>query len=133
MVDLKGAICLAQDQANCSYISQIEPITEQISTLLKQVEYVVFLDNLLSIQVEVQPNENGELDWDAAERLAHSQFKQVLEEFVAQTPDTELLMYISDTIEMRDKYPNGTKISTNVLFYKCFSTLKNESYAIAIA
>lgn len=83
MVDLKGAICLNLAQANCSYISQIEPITEQISTLLKQVEFVVSLDNLLSIQVEVQANKTGELDWDAAERLARSQFKQVLQEFVA--------------------------------------------------
>lgn len=73
--------------------------------MLKQVEFVVSLDNLLSIQVEVQPNETGELDWDAADRLARSQFKQVLQEFVAQTPDTDLLMYTSDTNEMRDKYP----------------------------
>lgn len=38
--------------------------------------------------------------------------------------------------ESRSQLPsesNGTKISTNVLFYRCFSTLKNESHAVAIA
>ena len=28
---------------------------------------------------------------------------------------------------------NGTKISTNVLFYRCFNTLKNETHEVTIA
>lgn len=68
----------------------------------KQVEFVVSLDNLLSIQVEVQVEETGEPDWEAAERLARSKFKQVLQQFVAQTSNADLQMYISDTNEVRD-------------------------------
>lgn len=68
----------------------------------KQVEFVVSLDNLLSIQVEAEIDETGEVDWDAVERLARSQFKQVLQQFIERTPDADLQMYVTDTNEKRD-------------------------------
>lgn len=35
----------------------------------KQVEYIVFLDNLFSVVVDAPLDEDGEVDWEKADRL----------------------------------------------------------------
>lgn len=66
---------------------------------MKEIEYIVSLDNLFSVVVEPVLGAEGEVDWEATERRMTYKAAQEIQEWVFRTDPQEFQINVTDANE----------------------------------